>query len=117
MAERPRDPAAPPEARTTMKAAIRASSPLPAHVLALFTPLGYRAGMPDTLMPADPSDLAAALAFALRFEGRKRVHNADEIMADIVARRLVDHLQRAGFVVMKRPPEIGAAALGRGFKR
>jgi hypothetical protein len=60
----------------------------------------------------DPSDLAAALAYALRFEGRKRVHNADEIMAEIVAKRLVEHLERAGFVVMKRPAEIGAAALG-----
>ena len=36
--------------------------------------------------------------------GRKRVHNADEIMAEIVAKRLVEHLERAGFVVMKKPP-------------
>ena len=35
-----------------------------------------------------PSDLADAIAFALRFQGRKRVHNADEIMAEIVAKRL-----------------------------
>ena len=68
----------------------------------------------DTLTPATPDDLASALAFALRFEGRKRVHNADEIMAEIVARRLVAHLERAGFVLMKRPPETGASALGRG---
>ena len=74
--------------------------------------------MPDTsqLTPADLSDVADALAFALRFEGRKRTQNADEIMAEIVARRLVEHLERAGFVVMKRPAEIGAAALGRGFE-
>ena len=65
---------------------------------------------------ASADDLAAALAFALRFEGRKRVHNADEIMSEIVARRLVEHLARAGFVVMKRPPEIGGAAVGRGFE-
>ncbi len=74
--------------------------------------------MPDTperLTPADPRDLAAALAFALRFQGRKRVHNADEIMAEIVAKRLVEHLERAGFVVMKRAPTVGGAALGRGF--
>jgi hypothetical protein len=71
----------------------------------------------DKLTPADPSDLAAALAFALRFQGRKRVHNADEIMAEIVAKRLVEHLERSGFVVMKRPPEIGPAVLGRGFDR
>ncbi len=66
--------------------------------------------------PADNSDLADALAFALRFQGCKRVHNADEIMAEIVVKRLVEHLERAGFVVMKRPADIGAAALGRGFK-
>ena len=44
---------------------------------------------PTTFTPVDPSDLASALAFALRFQGRKRVHNADEIMAEIVAERLV----------------------------
>jgi hypothetical protein len=60
--------------------------------------------------------LADALAFALRFQARKRVHNADEIMSEIVARRLVEHLERAGFVVMKRPPIIGGAALGKGFE-
>ena len=70
----------------------------------------------EPLTPADPADLAAALAFALRYQGRKRVHNADEIMAEIVAARLVDHLERAGFVVMKRPAGVGAAALGRGFE-
>jgi hypothetical protein len=88
----------------------------PALVLATFLTADYRRPMPDvdTLTPADPSDLAAALAFALRYQGRKRVHNADEIMAEIVARRLVEHLARAGFVVMRKPPEIGAAALGRG---
>jgi hypothetical protein len=48
----------------------------------------------DKLTPADPSDLAQALAFALRFQGRKRVHNADEIMSQIVANRLV---QQEGF--------------------
>jgi hypothetical protein len=37
-------------------------------------------------------------------------------MAEIVAKRLVEHLERAGFVVMKRPAEIGAVALGRGFE-
>ena len=30
-----------------------------------------------------------------------RVHNADEFMAEIVAKRLVEHLERAGFLVMK----------------
>lgn len=75
--------------------------------------------MPDTsqrLTPASPEDLADALAFALRFEGRKRVHNGDELMSAIVARRLVEHLERCGFVLMKRPPIGGGAALGRGFE-
>jgi hypothetical protein len=54
------------------------------------------------------------LAFALRFDGRERKHDAGEFMAAIVAKRLVDHLERAGFVVMKRPPSVGAAVLGRG---
>jgi len=67
------------------------------------------------LRRVDQADAAGALACALRFSGGKRVRNADEIMAEIVAKRLVEHLGRAGFVVMKRPPEIGAAALGRGF--
>ena len=71
---------------------------------------------PGKLSPADPRDLEAALAFALRFQGRKRVHNADEIMAEIVAKRLVEHLERSGFVIMKRPADIGGAALGRGFE-
>ena len=41
--------------------------------------------MPDAdekLTPADPSDLADAIAFALRYSGRKRVHQADEYMAN-----------------------------------
>jgi len=38
-------------------------------------------------------------------------------MAAIVARRLIEHLDQAGFVVMKKPPAIGAAALGRGFEK
>jgi hypothetical protein len=66
---------------------------------------------PDILTPADPTDLAAALAFALRYQGRKRVHNADEMMAEIVAKRIIEHLDRAGFVIMKRLADVGAAAL------
>ena len=69
---------------------------------------------PDRLTPATPDDLAAALAFALRFDGHKHKHDAGEIMARIVAERLVQHLERSGFVVMKRPPAVGAAALGHG---
>jgi hypothetical protein len=64
--------------------------------------------------PAAPEDIADTLAFALRFDGRKRKHDAGAFMAAIVARRRVEHLDRAGFVVMKEPPIGGASALERG---
>ena len=63
--------------------------------------------MPDTppaLRPATPDEIADVLAFALRYEGRRRVHTADDMMARIAADRLVRHLEQSGFVVMKRPP-------------
>ena len=59
---------------------------------------------PAKLTPADPDDLAEALSFALRYSGRKRVHGGDELMARITAERLIESLQRSGFVVMKKPP-------------
>ncbi len=37
-------------------------------------------------------------------------------MAEIVAKQLVEHLERTGFVVMKRPAESGGAALARGYE-
>jgi hypothetical protein len=54
------------------------------------------------LTPATAEDLEQALAFALRFDGRKRTHTGDELMARITAERLVKYLDRAGFVVMRR---------------
>jgi hypothetical protein len=64
---------------------------------------------PDHLTLAKPEDLADALAFALRYSGRKRTHDAAEMMAGIVAKRLVEHLERSGFVIMKKPPVGGSA--------
>jgi hypothetical protein len=54
----------------------------------------------DKLTPADPRDLADAIAFALQFEGRERVYSANEYMAATAAERIVRHR----FVVMKKPP-------------
>ena len=65
--------------------------------------------MPPELLPAAPQDIADALAFALRYSGRKRVHDSAEIMSAIVAKRLVEHLDRCGFVVMRKPPIPGSA--------
>jgi hypothetical protein len=56
----------------------------------------------EQLAPADPRDLAKAVAFALRYQGRRRVQQADEYMVRIAAERIVEHLARVGFVVMKR---------------
>ena len=70
--------------------------------------------MADDLKPAIPEDVADALAFALRYSGRKRVHDSAEIMAAIVAKQLVEHLDRCGFVLVRKPPEQGGAQIGRG---
>jgi hypothetical protein len=59
--------------------------------------------MPN-LRPATADEIADALSFALRYQGRKRVHDADDAMARITAARLVRHLEASGFVLMKRPP-------------
>jgi hypothetical protein len=55
------------------------------------------------LRPATPNEIAETLSFALRYEGRKRIHHADDAMARITADRLVRHLERSGFVLMKKP--------------
>ena len=62
--------------------------------------------MPDTpkLRPAIRAERAQSLSFAPRFNGRKREHGAAEIMANITADRLIEHLERSGYVVMCKPP-------------
>jgi len=65
---------------------------------------------PAQLRLATPDEVADTLSFALRFDGRKRIHQADEMMARIVADRLVKHLELSGFVLMKRPPARPPAA-------
>lgn len=69
--------------------------------------LAYFARMPDELLqlrPATPDEVAETLSFALLFDGRRRVHHADDTMARITADRLLQHLERSGFVVMKKAP-------------
>ena len=48
-------------------------------------------------------ELIESLAFALRYEGRKRVRHADDMMARITAERLVRHLRGSGFTVVRDP--------------
>ena len=59
-----------------------------------------------SLRPATADEIAETLSFALRYHGRKRVHHADDAMARITAERLVEHLQRSGYVLMKRPDAV-----------
>jgi hypothetical protein len=71
----------------------------------VFSEIGYPVAMPDAeekRSPADPADLADAIAFALRYSGRRRVHKADDYIAKIAAERIVRHLEAARFVVMRR---------------
>jgi hypothetical protein len=69
--------------------------------------------MPDDekLTPADPQDLADAIAFALQFSGRKRARDTDGFMAKITGDRIVRHLEQSRYVVMKKPPIGGTAPL------
>jgi hypothetical protein len=59
---------------------------------------------PD-LTPAEPEDLAETIAYALRFNERGKPL-AVETRKDsaVLARWVVRHLARCGFVVMKKPP-------------
>jgi hypothetical protein len=68
----------------------------------------------DFARPPSADDLAPVLRYALRYQGRKRVHSTD--FAEFVAKRPLEHLERAGSVVMKQPADVGAAALGRGYE-
>ena len=57
----------------------------------------YRPSMSaaPSLRPATPDEIADTLSFALRYQGRRRVHDADDTMARITAERLVRHLASA----------------------
>ena len=53
-----------------------------------------------------------SLSFALRYAGRKRVHSADDVMARVTAEQLVQHLQRCGYVLMRKPPPSAPSTSG-----
>lgn len=54
--------------------------------------------------PATKEEIVETLSFALRYEGRKRVHHADSVMARITAERLAEHMWRSGLKVVVEPP-------------
>ena len=59
---------------------------------------------PEKLTDADPEDFKFMLAHTLRFDGRKRVHTSDELMARVTADRIFEQLRLAGYVIKKKPP-------------
>jgi hypothetical protein len=70
---------------------------------------------PAKLHPVDPDDLCQTLAYALRFNGRRKLfRQADDLMAEITADHLAKHLDRCGYVIMKKPPIGDFAHIGRG---
>lgn len=62
------------------------------------------------IKPAARDVVVRALARGLSFQGRKRTHQADDLMAAIAAERLADHLARQNLVVVEGPPAPNHAA-------
>ena len=66
---------------------------------------------------ATDDDLHQTLSYARRLDVRgNRARIGGELVAQIAAKRLVVALKQAGYVIMKKPPAPGAAALARGAK-
>jgi hypothetical protein len=72
--------------------------------------------LPENLVPAGRDDLIATLAFALTSDRRLARMQSAELLASIVAERIVDRLEASGCVVMQAPPAPGGAAIGRGHE-
>ena len=80
-------------------------------VLVSFAQCDYRArvsDLPEKLIPARRDDLIAMLAFALTRDSRLARMQSAELLASIVAERIVDRLEASGYVVMRGPPAPGA---------
>jgi hypothetical protein len=64
--------------------------------------------------PASAEELAEALSFALRFNGRKAFPQSNALMARITAEHLVQHLLRSGFELTRRPGGVAPSTSGHG---
>jgi hypothetical protein len=62
------------------------------------------------LRPATSEEIAEALSFALRFDGKRPFPQSSSLMAQITAVHLVRHLQRCGFQLMKCPDAAAPSA-------
>ena len=69
----------------------------------------------EHLRPATREDIVFALSYGLRFNTVGKPHRlASELTARVTAEMLVQHLERNGFVLMRKPglPEPGLAPAG-----
>ena len=67
----------------------------------------------DALRPATLDEVRDALGYALRFTRTGKAHrHASDMMARIAADVLVEHLELAGFVRMKKPGSAPSALPG-----
>ncbi len=64
------------------------------------------------LIPATAAEVEESLSFGLRYAGKRRVHTADDVMARVTAERLVAHLERSGYVLMRRPAAAAPSTSG-----
>ena len=81
----------------------RSNSAMAASTVAIIQPCGVAKLDLHQLYPPATNSRSPSSA-APRFNGRKRVHDAAEAMARITAERVVEHLERSGYVVMCKPP-------------
>ncbi len=59
---------------------------------------------PASLRPATREELAEALAYSLAWRRGKRHRHGERLAFQLAAEMMVEHLELAGFVVMKKPP-------------
>jgi hypothetical protein len=57
----------------------------------------------DKVTLADPREVVIALSLGLTAKPPLARYQVAETMAKIVAERLVEHLERSGFVIMRKP--------------
>ncbi len=65
-----------------------------------------------SLRPATSAKIEETLSYALRYAGRCRAHTADDVMARVTAERLVQHLERSGYVLMRGPAPAAPSTSG-----
>jgi len=66
----------------------------------------------NALRPASRDEVKAIVSYALRYLRGKRVHTADDVMAEVTSERITDLVEQSGMVVMKRPDAVAPSTSG-----